>query len=106
VIIEAIGRPETYRAAVEEVSFAGRVVYIGYARTRQLRDAAVCAEELDIRGSRNAAARGLKEVIRMFEQKRFPTARHQRDRAVTSAGDPARVEREPAAYTKIMISFD
>jgi len=32
VIIEAIGRPETYRAAVEEVSFAGRVVYIGYAK--------------------------------------------------------------------------
>jgi threonine dehydrogenase-like Zn-dependent dehydrogenase len=30
VIIEAIGLPQTFRAAVEEVAFAGRVVYIGY----------------------------------------------------------------------------
>jgi threonine dehydrogenase-like Zn-dependent dehydrogenase len=32
VIIEAIGLPETFRAAVEEVAFTGRVVYIGYAK--------------------------------------------------------------------------
>src|ERR1700679_1022068 len=32
VIIEAIGLPETFRAAVQEVAFTGRVVYIGYAK--------------------------------------------------------------------------
>ena len=32
VIIEAIGLPQTFRSAVEEVAFAGRVVYIGYAK--------------------------------------------------------------------------
>jgi threonine dehydrogenase-like Zn-dependent dehydrogenase len=32
VIIEAIGMPQTFRAAVEEVAFTGRVVYIGYAK--------------------------------------------------------------------------
>ncbi len=32
VIIEAIGLPQTFRAAVEEVAFTGRVVYIGYAK--------------------------------------------------------------------------
>ena len=32
VVIEAVGRAATFRAAVEEVSFTGRVVYIGYAK--------------------------------------------------------------------------
>lgn len=32
VIIEAVGSPATYRSAVEEVAFTGRVVCIGYAK--------------------------------------------------------------------------
>jgi len=32
VVIEAVGLPETFRMAVEEVGFAGRVVYIGYSK--------------------------------------------------------------------------
>ncbi len=32
VIIEAVGMPATFRMAVEEVAFTGRVVYIGYAK--------------------------------------------------------------------------
>lgn len=32
VIIEAVGTPETFRAAVEEVAYTCRVVYIGYAK--------------------------------------------------------------------------
>src|SRR5262249_113704 len=32
LVIEAIGSPATFRAAVEEVCFAGRVVHIGYAK--------------------------------------------------------------------------
>ena len=32
VAIEAIGTAATFRAAVEEVAFTGRVVYIGYAK--------------------------------------------------------------------------
>lgn len=31
-MIGAVGLPSTFRAAVDEVSFAGRVVYIGYAK--------------------------------------------------------------------------
>src|SRR5262249_547565 len=30
VVIEAVGAPETFRAAVDVVAFAGRVVFIGY----------------------------------------------------------------------------
>jgi threonine dehydrogenase-like Zn-dependent dehydrogenase len=33
VVIEAVGLPETFRAAVEEVVFTGRVVYIGYTKS-------------------------------------------------------------------------
>jgi threonine dehydrogenase-like Zn-dependent dehydrogenase len=32
VAIEAIGTPQTFRVAVEEVAFTGTVVYIGYAK--------------------------------------------------------------------------
>jgi threonine dehydrogenase-like Zn-dependent dehydrogenase len=42
VAIEAIGTAATFRAAVEEVAFTGRVVYIGYAKEPgQLRNAAI-----------------------------------------------------------------
>ncbi|QNL49904.1 alcohol dehydrogenase catalytic domain-containing protein [Olivibacter sp. SDN3] len=34
VVIEAVGRPETYVAAISEAAFTGRVVYIGYAKEK------------------------------------------------------------------------
>jgi threonine dehydrogenase-like Zn-dependent dehydrogenase len=109
VIIEAIGRPETYRAAVEEVCFAGRVVYIGYAKDNVSFETRLFVQkELDIRGSRNALPEDFKEVIRMFEQKRFPTA--EAISATVPLDEAPAILRawseNPAAYTKIMISFD
>jgi len=106
VIIEAIGIPETYRAAVEEVAYAGRVVYIGWAKepiayeTRHF-----VHKELDILGSRNAQPEDFREVIRMLEAHRFPV-----EEAVTHmvpmSEAPAILEawnRDPARFTKIMI---
>jgi threonine dehydrogenase-like Zn-dependent dehydrogenase len=109
VIIEAIGRPDTYRAAVEEVSFSGRVVYIGYAKDNVSFETRLFVQkELDIRGSRNALPEDFKEVIRMFEQKRFPTA--EAISATVPLDEAPAILRawseNPAAYTKIMISFD
>jgi len=109
VIIEAIGRPETYRAAVEEVSFAGRVVYIGYAKENVSFETRLFVQkELDIRGSRNALPEDFREVIRMFEQKRFPTA--EAISATVPLDEAPAILRawseNPAAYTKIMIAFD
>ena len=109
VIIEAIGRPDTYRAAVEEVSFAGRVVYIGYAKDNVSFETRLFVQkELDIRGSRNALPEDFKEVIRMFEQKRFPTA--EAISATVPLDEAPAILRawseNPAAYTKIMITFD
>lgn len=109
VIIEAIGRPDTYRAAVEQVCFAGRVVYIGYAKDNVSFETRLFVQkELDIRGSRNALPEDFKEVIRMFEQKRFPTA--EAISATVPLDEAPAILRawseNPAAYTKIMISFD
>jgi len=108
-IIEAIGRPDTYRAAVEEVCFAGRVVYIGYAKEHVSFETRLFVQkELDIRGSRNALPQDFWEVIRMFEQKRFPTS--DAISATVPLDDAPAILRawseNPAAYTKIMIAFD
>jgi threonine dehydrogenase-like Zn-dependent dehydrogenase len=73
VVIEAIGLPRTFRAAVEEVAFTGRVVYIGYAKEPVSYETRLFVQkELDILGSRNALPEDFREVIRMLEEHRFP----------------------------------
>jgi len=106
VMIEAIGLPQTFRAAVEEVAFTGRVVYIGYAKEPVAYETRLFVQkELDIMGSRNAQPEDFRDVIRMLEAKRFPV-----EEAVTHMVPmreaPAILEAwslEPARFTKIMI---
>lgn len=106
VVIEAIGLPATYRAAVEEVAYAGRVVYIGWAKEQVAYETRPFVhKELDIMGSRNAMPEDFREVIRMLEAKRFPV-----EAAVTHIvpfeETPAMLEawsREPERFTKIMV---
>ncbi len=106
VVIEAIGLPETFRAAVDEVAFTGRVVYIGYAKEQVAYETRLFVQkELDILGSRNALPEDFRDVIRMLEAHRFPV-----EEAVTHSVPmeeaPAILEawnREPARFTKIMI---
>jgi threonine dehydrogenase-like Zn-dependent dehydrogenase len=106
VVIEAIGLPETFVAAVEEVAFTGRVVYIGYAKQPVAYDTKLFVQkELDIMGSRNALPADFHEVIAMLEAGRFPV-----DEAVsTQIGMdevPSILERwseSPAAFRKIMV---
>jgi threonine dehydrogenase-like Zn-dependent dehydrogenase len=72
VAVEAVGLPDTYRLAVEAVAYAGRVVYIGYAKESVCFDTTdFVRKELDIRGSRNAL-RVFPAVIRMIEQREQP----------------------------------
>ncbi len=106
VIIEAIGLPETFRAAVEEVAHTGRVVYIGYAKESVAYETRLFVQkELDIMGSRNALPEDFREVIAMLEAGRFPV-----DRAVSaiiSMDDVPSIlsqwSASPAAFTKIMV---
>jgi len=66
VVIEAVGHPETYQQAIQLVSFAGRVVYIGYSRELVTYDTKFfVSKELDIRGSRNALDEEIKQVTKM-----------------------------------------
>jgi 2-desacetyl-2-hydroxyethyl bacteriochlorophyllide A dehydrogenase len=109
VIIEAIGLPETYRAAVEEVAYTGRVVYIGWAKEHVTYETRPFVhKELDILGSRNAQPEDFHDVIRMLEAHRFPV-----EEAVTHLvpmdETPAILDawnRDPAKFTKIMIEVD
>lgn len=74
VAIEAVGLPDTYRLAIEAVAFAGRVVYIGYAKKEVCYDTTdFVRKELDIRGSRNAL-RVMPAVIKMMEKREQPFA--------------------------------
>ena len=76
VMIEAIGLPATFRSAVEEVAFTGRVVYIGYAKEPVAYETRLFVQkELDILGSRNAGPDDFREVIRALQQKALPIDR-------------------------------
>ena len=109
VIIEAIGLPQTFRAAVEEVAFTGRVVYIGYAKEPVAYETRLFVQkEIDILGSRNALPGDFEAVIRMLEAKRFPV-----DEAVSSIISLDQVpdalnewSREPARVKKILVDLD
>jgi 2-desacetyl-2-hydroxyethyl bacteriochlorophyllide A dehydrogenase len=72
VAVEAVGLPQTFRLAVDAVCFAGRVVYVGYAKQEVAFDtSAFVRKELDILGSRNAL-RVFPAVIKMLEQRALP----------------------------------
>jgi threonine dehydrogenase-like Zn-dependent dehydrogenase len=72
VALEAVGLPDTFRLAIDAVCYAGRVVYVGYAKKEVTYDTTnFVRKELDIRGSRNAL-RVFPAVIRMIEQGQFP----------------------------------
>jgi 2-desacetyl-2-hydroxyethyl bacteriochlorophyllide A dehydrogenase len=73
VVVEAAGNPVTYRAAVDEVSFTGRVVYIGYAGQEvSFATKLFVQKELDILGSRNATKEDFRAVISYLERGGFP----------------------------------
>ena len=109
VVIEAIGTPATFRAAVEEVAFTGRVVYIGYAKEPVSYETKLFVQkELDILGSRNAQPEDFQTVIRLLEAGAFPV-----DQAVslvvTLEEAPQALHsrsEKPSRYRKTLVCFD
>jgi threonine dehydrogenase-like Zn-dependent dehydrogenase len=108
VVIEAVGIPQTFRAAVEEVAFTGRVVYIGYAKEPVTYETKFFVQkELDIMGSRNALPENFREVIQMLEQHNFPVE-EALSTIVPLVNAPAILEKwsaNPGQFTKIMITL-
>jgi threonine dehydrogenase-like Zn-dependent dehydrogenase len=69
VIVEAVGSPVTYRMAVDEVAFTGRVICIGYAKSEVAFETKYfVSKELDIRGSRNALPEDFRAVMQYFKR--------------------------------------
>jgi threonine dehydrogenase-like Zn-dependent dehydrogenase len=102
-----VGTPATFRAAVEEVAFTGRVVYIGYAKEPVSYETRLFVQkELDILGSRNAQPEDFQAVIKLLEARSFPV-----DKAVSmivpleEAPNALRSWSEnPSSFKKIMVS--
>jgi len=108
VVVEAVGRPATFRAAVEEVAFTGRVVYIGYAKVPvEYETKLFVQKELDILGSRNCLG-DFPTVIDTLEKGSFPVAEViSRIVPLAQAGDAlAQWNDNPAAVTKILVSME
>jgi threonine dehydrogenase-like Zn-dependent dehydrogenase len=107
VAIEAVGLPQTFRQAVEAVSYAGRVVYVGYAHQEVCYDTtSFVRKELDIRGSRNAL-RVFPAVIQMLADRQRPF-----DALITRVYPRAQAEQafrdwdaDPGSFAKILIDM-
>lgn len=84
VVIEAVGSPATYQAAVAEVGFTGRVVCIGYAKSDVTFTTKLFVQkELDIRGSRNALPEDFRAVIAYLLRDTCP-----KDELITAIATP------------------
>jgi len=109
VVIEAVGHPQTFRAAVEEVAFTGRVVYIGYAKELVAYETKLFVQkELDILGSRNALPADFQTVIQMLREGKFPV--EDAVGSIVSLEEAPQILAEwsanPAKFTKIMVRMD
>jgi 2-desacetyl-2-hydroxyethyl bacteriochlorophyllide A dehydrogenase len=108
LLIEGVGLPATYRACVEEACFAGRVVYVGYAKESvEYATKNFVMKEIDIMGSRNATADDFRGVIAYLEAGRFPV-----DAVITHvvplADAGAALDmwaKNPRTVTKIVVDF-
>ena len=101
VVIEAVGAPATYRLAIEQVDFCGRVVCIGYAKSDvELPTGLIVKKELAVMGSRNATPSDFEAVIAAIRQGGLPL-----DRFVSGIVQPdetqAALERWDAAPGKV-----
>jgi 2-desacetyl-2-hydroxyethyl bacteriochlorophyllide A dehydrogenase len=106
VIIEAAGSPFTFKTAVDEVAFAGRVVYIGYTKEP------VCYEtkyfvmkELDILGSRNSERVDFENVRAAIESGKVDPEKFISQTFPFERADEGFKlwDKDPASVTKIVI---
>ena len=108
VIIEAAGRPETYLAAVSEISFTGRIVYVGYSKEKVTFDTQYFVKkEVDILGSRNAMPCDFRAVMEYLKKGVCPV-----DKLVTAVYPPEEAQQalekwaeNPDDVFRILIRF-
>ncbi len=108
VIIEAVGNAITYRAAVDEVAYTGRVVCIGYAKSAvEFNTGIFVRKEIEILGSRNCTDE-FPKVIAYLEAGKFPV--EEVISKVVSLDDAGAALADwavnPKGITKIMVDFN
>jgi threonine dehydrogenase-like Zn-dependent dehydrogenase len=108
VIIEAVGNAITYRAAVDEVAYTGRVVCIGYAKSAvEFNTGIFVRKEIEILGSRNCTDE-FPKVIAYLEAGKFPV--EEVISKVVSLNDAGAALADwavnPKGITKIMVDFN
>ncbi|HXE11977.1 MAG TPA: zinc-binding alcohol dehydrogenase family protein [Bryobacteraceae bacterium] len=107
VVIEAVGTPDTFRAAVEEVAYTGRVAYIGWAKEPITYETKLfILKELDILGSRNSLNE-FPQVIEMLQQRQFPIdATVSATVPLSKAGEALKAWSDaPQAFSKILVEM-
>jgi threonine dehydrogenase-like Zn-dependent dehydrogenase len=107
VVIEAVGSSETFRAAVEEVAYTGRVVYIGWAKEPITYETKLfILKELDILGSRNSLNE-FPQVIEVLQKREFPV--EATISATVGLGDAGKTLKAwsdaPQAFSKILVEM-
>lgn len=110
VVIEAVGRPETYVMSVTAVAFTGRIVYIGYAKEKiAFETQYFVKKELDILGSRNATNSDFLAVMSYLKKSKdtFPFSQLISAIRVPQTAQQAldNWNAEPGKYFRILIAF-
>ena len=109
VVVEAAGNPITYRTAIDEVAFTGRVVCIGYVGEEvSFATKLFVQKEIDILGSRNATPEDFCAIISYLEQCTFPLDR-MITRKVKPEEAPLAVQEwasDPGKVMKILLDFN
>ncbi len=108
VIIEAVGNAITYRAAVDEVAYTGRVVCIGYAKSAvEFNTGIFVRKEIEILGSRNCTDE-FPEVIAYLEAGKFPVEEVISKLVSLEDAGAALADwaTNPKGITKIMVDFE
>lgn len=108
VVVEAVGAPATYVAAIDTVCFTGRVVCIGYAKSDvSFTTRFFVQKELDIRGSRNATPNDFRAVIRYMQGGNCPA-----DELITKVVAPEETQetmeywdKNPGKVFRILVKF-
>lgn len=109
VAVEAIGIPETYRSAVEEVAYTGRVVYIGYAKEDvNYQTQLFVKKELDLLGSRNSSKDDFARALKLLESGQIPV--NDVISKIVPFADAGKMlvewNENPGIYTKIQVQFE
>ena len=107
VVVEAIGFNETFRAAVDLVSFAGRIVYVGYAGTPvEYETKYFVMKEIQIRGARNADRKDFFNVLETLKTGKIPAEKLiTDDLPLDQAGKAIEMWNEdPGRVTKLLIT--